>query len=308
MTIATLTWTIRIDHRPAGTRPCSAAVLLAAPPGAASRTPVTLKAETHNSGFPLGHDTYNGLSPASDGRIYYVLSTERFDVGAPDVRLRSGHREDPRPGRSDRGLRREGQKAIVQGKSHVNFVESQGKLYFATHVGYYSIVDGMETMGVPPAGLQALSGRPSARLRHGHRQVRRPGHRAPARRHPDHEHGHGTGADLRADLAHRPLLPLRPGAAGTSRTSARSASWARAAEGRSTAPSAARSPSTPAMARPTSPTREGTIHRYRPATDAVESRARRRHEEGLLRPLRPDLARATWATTGGRSSGSRHRR
>ena len=42
-----------------------------------------------------------------------------------------------------------GAKAIPQGKSHVNFVEANGKLYFATHVGVYSIIDGKETMGIP---------------------------------------------------------------------------------------------------------------------------------------------------------------
>jgi hypothetical protein len=41
-------------------------------------------------------------------------------------------------------------KAVPQGKSHVRFVESNGKLYFATHLGYYSIKKGMETIGDPP--------------------------------------------------------------------------------------------------------------------------------------------------------------
>ena len=51
-----------------------------------------------------------------------------------------------------------GRKAIVQGKSHVNFVECRGKLYFATHVGFYSIKGGMETMGDPPAGYEPYPG------------------------------------------------------------------------------------------------------------------------------------------------------
>jgi hypothetical protein len=40
----------------------------------------------------------------------------------------------------------------------VNFVEAQGKLYFATHIGYYSIIDGMEKMGIPPAGFKPYPG------------------------------------------------------------------------------------------------------------------------------------------------------
>lgn len=47
-----------------------------------------------------------------------------------------------------------GKAQVSQGKSHVPFVEHGGKLYFATHLGYYSIRDGMETIGEPPAGCQ----------------------------------------------------------------------------------------------------------------------------------------------------------
>src|ERR1035438_1305788 len=48
--------------------------------------------------------------------------------------------------------------AISQGKSHVRFVESEGKLYFATHIGFYSIIDGMEKPGIPPAGMKPYPG------------------------------------------------------------------------------------------------------------------------------------------------------
>jgi hypothetical protein len=50
------------------------------------------------------------------------------------------------------------QHTIVQGKSHVNFVEANGKLYFATHIGYYSIIDGMEKIGIPPQGWKPYPG------------------------------------------------------------------------------------------------------------------------------------------------------
>jgi hypothetical protein len=143
---------------PLATAATFAPFLQAAPPGAEHGQAKALMAEAHNSGFPLAHDTYNGLSAASDGRIYYVLSTERFDAAARVFVF------DPTIGKiQDLGDLTEacgekGKKAIVQGKSHVGFVESQGKLYFATHVGYYTIKDGMETMGVPPAGYEAYPG------------------------------------------------------------------------------------------------------------------------------------------------------
>ena len=41
-----------------------------------------LIARIHDSGFALAHDTYNGMGAASDGRIYYVLSSESYEVGA----------------------------------------------------------------------------------------------------------------------------------------------------------------------------------------------------------------------------------
>ena len=50
------------------------------------------------------------------------------------------------------------QKAVVQGKSHVSFVEDNGKLYFSTHLGYYAHVDGVETTAAAPNGYAAYPG------------------------------------------------------------------------------------------------------------------------------------------------------
>ena len=37
-------------------------------------------------------------------------------------------------------------------------MEANGKLYFATHIGYYSIIDGMEKTGMPPPGWKPYPG------------------------------------------------------------------------------------------------------------------------------------------------------
>jgi hypothetical protein len=117
-----------------------------------------LQAKTYNSGFDIAHDTYNAISSASDGKIYYVLSSQSIDTGGQMYSF------DPRTGKVHHcgditeACGEKGLKTIVQGKSHVRFVESNGKLYFATHVGYYSMVDGMEKMGIPPAGYKAYPG------------------------------------------------------------------------------------------------------------------------------------------------------
>ncbi|MDR3711470.1 MAG: hypothetical protein P4L51_01540 [Puia sp.] len=118
----------------------------------------TLTAKTYNSGFPIAHDTYNAISPASDGRIYYVLSSQSIDTGGKMYSF------DPRTGKTKycgdltEACGEAGSKTIVQGKSHVHFVESAGKLYFATHLGYYSSVDGMEKVGIPPPGYKPYPG------------------------------------------------------------------------------------------------------------------------------------------------------
>ncbi len=117
-----------------------------------------LVARTYNSGFELAHDTYNGMGTGSDGRIYYVLSSESYQTGA------QMYCYDPATGRIKHlgdlteACGEKGAKTIVQGKSHVTFVESKGKLYFATHVGYYSIIDGMEKIGIPPEGYKPYPG------------------------------------------------------------------------------------------------------------------------------------------------------
>jgi len=117
-----------------------------------------LIARIHDSGFPQAHDTYNGMGTASDGRIYYVLSSERFDIGA------QMYCYDPKTDRIEHvgdvteACGEKDTKTIVQGKSHVPFQECDGKLYFATHVGWYSIIDGMEKIGIPPEGWKPYPG------------------------------------------------------------------------------------------------------------------------------------------------------
>ena len=120
--------------------------------------PAKLTADTYDSGFALAHDTYNGLSAASDGKIYYVLSSQAYDVAAqmycfdPATR-KIGHLGDLSAACGEKGL-----KAVAQGKSHVNFVECRGKLYFATHTGFYAVIDDMEKMGPPPPGWKPYPG------------------------------------------------------------------------------------------------------------------------------------------------------
>ena len=119
----------------------------------------SLIADRYFSGFELAHDTYHAISAAGDGKIYYVLSSQPHDVGG------KMYVYDPKSDKT-RFLAdlteicgEKDKKAIAQGKSHVRFSESDGKLYFATHVGFYEMIDGMEMLPVnAPEGYQLYPG------------------------------------------------------------------------------------------------------------------------------------------------------
>jgi hypothetical protein len=140
------------------------AISCSQPPAAETAKPEVSTPDAHiiatvyNSGFEHAHDTYNGISSASDGRIYYVLCSQLMDIAGQMYCF------DPRSGKTEHLgdlteiCGEKGMKVVAQGKSHVNFVEMNGKLYFSTHLGYYSIIDGMEKTGVPTGDYKAYRG------------------------------------------------------------------------------------------------------------------------------------------------------
>ncbi len=117
-----------------------------------------ITATVYNSGFEHSHDTYNGLSCASDGRIYYVLCSERIDIAGQMYCLDPSTGKIEHLGDLTEMCGEKEMKVVAQGKSHVNFREMDGKLYFSTHLGYYSIIDGMEKPGIPKDGYGAYRG------------------------------------------------------------------------------------------------------------------------------------------------------
>lgn len=134
----------------------SAALFLSCSNG---RKDCVLTAERIYSGFPDAHDTYNAISRASDGKIYYMLSSQRHDLGC------QFYSYDPQSGTTQwladisDALGEKEAKFISQGKSHVEFLEYDGKLFFATHAGYYQMIDGTEQMPkTAPEGFQLYPG------------------------------------------------------------------------------------------------------------------------------------------------------
>jgi len=125
----------------------------------ASKANKTLVATRYFSGFDQAHDTYNAISSASDGKIYYVLSADSLKEGG------QVYVYDPKTDKTkfladlNEICGEKGMNAIPQGKSHVEFYEKDGKLYFATHMGYYEIIDGMERAPVNmPDGYKPYPG------------------------------------------------------------------------------------------------------------------------------------------------------
>jgi len=127
-------------------------------PAARAHEPKHLTARGFDSGFELSNGTFNGMLAASDGKIYYVLCAENIDTGAQMYSYdpatdKIAHLGDLTEAAGEKGL-----KAIPQGKSHVTFVESSGKLYFSTHVDWYSVQGELESMAAPPPGYKPYPG------------------------------------------------------------------------------------------------------------------------------------------------------
>ena len=147
-----------------------------------------LLAEAFDSSFPEAHDTYNSIGVAMSNRsCMYVLSSAETEVGGRLFRVALGkllaesnpvdlgdltaackpppHAAAARPthalvplsderGRVARVLfaGADPPNTICQGKAHCPLVEDfeRGHVYIGTHCGFYTEVDGMETLPVPP--------------------------------------------------------------------------------------------------------------------------------------------------------------
>lgn len=132
---------------------------LCAPATGSASLPIgVLVAKWHPAGFADADDSYNGVTAASDGKIYYALSSHKLDVGANMFSYDPGSGKVTRLGDLTEAAGEKGRKTIPQGKVHVNFYELGGKLYFATHLGYYQVVAGKETAGAPPQGYLPYPG------------------------------------------------------------------------------------------------------------------------------------------------------
>lgn len=124
-------------------------------------SPPLLHAKTFNSHFPAAAgigESYNGMGFASDGKLYYVIDSAAYNAPGQMYSL------DPKTGAIthiadlNTATGQGDVKAVAQGKSHVDFIERGGKLYFSTHLGYYNRDSGVERNAVPPNGYLPYPG------------------------------------------------------------------------------------------------------------------------------------------------------
>lgn len=118
-----------------------------------------LLAKAYNSGFEYSGDCYNSISAASNGKIYYILSSPKYDVGgqlfsySPDLDVIE-HLGDLTEMSGEAG-----NKSIVQGRSHADFYEFDNRLFFSSHVAYYQLIEGRERMPqIAPTGYSLYPG------------------------------------------------------------------------------------------------------------------------------------------------------
>lgn len=127
--------------------------------GVLNDTEKIIVAKTYDSGFKNAHDTYNALSAVSDGKIYYVLSSDKHDVAGQMFCFDPKNDQTKFLADLTDICGENGKNLISQGKSHVDFFECDDKLYFSTHVGFYELINGMDRLPVnPPEGFDLYGG------------------------------------------------------------------------------------------------------------------------------------------------------
>lgn len=118
-----------------------------------------MQAQQFYSGFKLAHDTYNSISAASNGKIYYILSSQALEKGGKMFVYDPNKDEINFIADLTEVCGEKKLKAVPQGKSHVKFYERNNKLFFSTHVGFYELIDGMDRLPAnPPPGYQLYPG------------------------------------------------------------------------------------------------------------------------------------------------------
>ena len=117
-----------------------------------------IPARLHESGFKKADSDFYSLSPASDGNLYYTLSSHDLNTYARIYRYEPSADRVTLLGDLGELTGEAGRKTIPQGKSHCPFFECDGKLYFATHVGFFQSSGNKEQPAAVPEGYKPYPG------------------------------------------------------------------------------------------------------------------------------------------------------
>jgi len=120
-----------------------------------------LRATAYDSHFPEAAkpgEAFNGIGVSSDGIVYYVLSSAKYNIPGQMYSFDPKTRAITHIANLNDATGQGNIKAVAQGKSHVNFVQANGKLYFSTHLGYYNQATGVERTAVAPHGYLPFPG------------------------------------------------------------------------------------------------------------------------------------------------------
>jgi len=98
---------------------------------------LTLPAQLYDAGFHPGHGNFECLYQASDGNLYYMIASHVIEYPAQMYRFNPASETITHVADLGDVLGSRQTREVPQGKGHVNFHEHQGKLYTATHVGFY---------------------------------------------------------------------------------------------------------------------------------------------------------------------------
>jgi len=114
-----------------------------------------LRATAYDSHFPAAAkpgESFNGIGVSSNGTIYYVISSDKYNIPGQMYSFNPKTKAITHIDDLNDAVGQGKIKAVAQGKSHVNFVEANGKLYFSTHLGYYNNTGGVERTAAAPHG------------------------------------------------------------------------------------------------------------------------------------------------------------
>ena len=106
-------------------------------------------AKLHTSGFSMSDSNFNSLNILKDNNIYYTLCSHNIDTHGRIYKYNPV--TDTVDLFTDLGTVTgdAATRSLPHGKSHTPIIETDGKIYFATHYGYYQGNEGKEGTCAP---------------------------------------------------------------------------------------------------------------------------------------------------------------